>query len=658
MTIDEISESGAVNMPEEIVQGHSLEDIKQEWALKLKLSPEQITLEVMEKPGFFSHQWKVRLIWDDQTVQIPLLAPSQVVWDEGKYFIVLGKGVQQFRPFIQAGEVWFNGKLQDKSFRVNFGDQVEFHPKASEGQLTWVLQVPIHSLSVVAKVKHELPGRYILPEFLPALAEIDLKQQATWESLPSKGETWTEEKLKMDLAQLKVVHGFRPESWSEILSVQGDGEVIIAEATLSIPSEPAQLEDFVGRPQALAGSAEESVDFFASKVQLVEEGAVLARKIPGKPGVPGKDVLGKALPAAGVKDFQFILKKNVHLSADGLEVVASHAGQPIRLDERTYTVENVYIQEKDVDLATGSIQFPGDVFVNGNVLDGLRIYAGGKVEIKGSVSHAEIRAEKGVRIYQNLVGGKVVVGGKFVARSKLLLSVSELHDQLSLCLRKTADLTKSPGAVNIKPGQCLKLIMEKQFPELPKMSNRLEEFVGKYKDDEMVTEGLIVTIRTAKHFLTGLGPLNPQAISYLQRVEEVLKQFIENMTLEVPEKLSFVVSYVQGATIECGGSFECQKGAYNSNIRVEGDITIEGVCRGGKIFAGGKARIGELGGSGVSSTFVQIGSDSRLSVKYCHPNVNITVGKEIIQIEEAYQQLEIYREKGVVQVEKIRANPL
>ena len=119
-----------------------------------------------------------------------------------------------------------------------------------------------------------------------------------------------------------------------------------------------------------------------------------------------------------------------------------------------------------------------------------------------------------------------------------------------------------------------------------------------------------------------------------------------------------MVSYVQGATVECGGSFECQKGVYNSDIRVAGDVTIEGVCRGGKVIAGGKVSIRELGGSGVSSTFVQISSKGRLLVDYCHPNSIIAVGKEIIHIEEAYKKLEIYRENGRVQVEKIRANPL
>lgn len=620
-------------MPEEVVRGNSLEEIRQEW--ELKLSPEDVTLEV-----------------------VPLLTSSQAIWDGTKYSIALGEGVKQFRPFIQAGGVWLNGKLQDKPFRISSGDQVEYHPYAQGGLLSWELQVRFQGLSVVAKVRHELPGHYFLPKDLPAMEEIDLAQVATWESLPVLGEIWDETRLNADLEQLKVVHGRRLGIWPEIMAVQGVGEVVIAIATPAVPSEHAKLEDFVGLTQVLSETGKKSVDFFASRVQIVNEGAILARKIPGKPGVPGKDVLGKVFPAAAVKDFQFRLKKNVYLSADGLEVVAACAGQPIRLDEKTYMVENVYVLQQDVDLATGSIEFPGDVLIQGNVQDGLRIFAGGRLEIKGSVSHAEIRAEKGAKIYQNLLGGKIVVGEKFVVRSELLSCVSELRDQLSVCLRHTAELIKSPAAINFKPGQCLKLVMEKQFLELPKLSKRVEKFVLEHKNDEMVTEGLIVSTRTAKHFLAGLGPLEPQALPFLQRVNQALEQFVENMSLEIPEKLSFVVSYVQGATIECGGSFECQKGVYNSDIRVEGDVTIEGVCRGGKIIAGGKVSIRELGGSGVSSSFVQISPKSRLLVDYCHPNAIIAVGKEIIHIEEAYRKLEIYRENGRVQVEKIRTNPV
>ncbi|EHQ91577.1 FapA family protein [Desulfosporosinus youngiae] len=644
-------------MPEKVIQAHSLEGTKEEWARKLNILPENITLEVIDKPSFFSRQWTVRLSWQDKT-QAPVLNPSQAIWNGTNYLISPGEGVKQIIPYAKAGEVWYNGVLQNKSFQVSLGEQVEFHPLIQAGQLTWELNLRFQGLSVAAKVKHELPGRYSLAPVIPGMEVLDLAQYVGWENLPAQGEIWDEARLKADLEQLKVVHGLRQGIWEEIMAVEGVGEVVLAEATLPVAPIHARIEDFVGQAQVLYGAEEQTIDFFASKVKLVEEGAVLARKIPGRPGIPGKDVLGKVLPSATEKDLKFNLKKNVYLSDDGLEVVAACAGQPIRLDERTYMVENVYLMDKDVDLATGSIEFPGDVFVNGNVQDGLHIFAGGKLEIKGSVSHAELRAEKGARIHQNLLGGKVLVGEKFVVRSELLRLISDLRDRLKVCLQRTGELMKSPGAVNLKPGQCLKLIMEKQFSDLPKLSKCVEKFVLDNKEDEMITEGLIVSVRTAKHFLGGLGPLEPNAIPLLQRVNQALEQFAESLTVEIPEKLSFIVSYVQGTSIECGGSFECQKGTYNSVIRVEGNVTINGVCRGGKIFAGGIVKIRELGGSEVSSTFVQISSGGRLYVDYCHSNVIISVGREIVRIEEDYRNVEIYRENGRVQFEKIRVNPL
>jgi len=89
-------------VPEEVVRGHSLEEIRREWAQKLKLLPDNITLEVMDEPGLFSKEWKVRLIWTDQTLQAPFLSASQAIWDETKYDFILGEGVKQFIPFVKG----------------------------------------------------------------------------------------------------------------------------------------------------------------------------------------------------------------------------------------------------------------------------------------------------------------------------------------------------------------------------------------------------------------------------------------------------------------------------------------------------------------------------------------------------------------------------
>jgi hypothetical protein len=90
-------------------------------------------------------------------------------------------------------------------------------------------------------------------------------------------------------------------------------------------------------------------------------------------------------------------------------------------------------------------------------------------------------------------------------------------------------------------------------------------------------------------------------------------------------------------------------------IQAGGDVKIEGVFRGGKIISSGNVEIRELGGSGVSITTVQLPGTKRLKVEYCHPNVEIIVDKEVIHIEEAYRQLEVYRERGLVQVERLKA---
>ncbi|MHB1652091.1 MAG: DUF342 domain-containing protein [Desulfitobacteriaceae bacterium] len=650
-------------MPEEIVRGRSLEEIRGEWAEKLGILSTALNLEVLEKPSLFTRQWKVKLSWDVETPgkeeenrEPEVTRTIHAIWEESKYQIVCPEGMSQVIPFSGGGELFYSGSKQEVPFSVTGGDTLEFYPLTKQGQLTWQLEVRLQGISAVAKVMKRSPGRYVLPPQIEVGGILDLRNWLHWEEMPPSGEYWDEEHLATGLRELRVVYGRCTGAWAEILAAEDGDEVVVAEAMMPIVGQPSHLEEFVNAQETSEENGK-SIDFFASKIRLVQEGTVLARKIPGVPGQPGKDVLGRVIPVQAWKDFQFRLKKNVRLSEDGLEVLASCPGRPVRFEEYTYGVDNVYVLNQNVDLATGSIEFPGDVQVNGNVQDGLRIVAGGKVEIRGTVSHAEIRAEKGLQIFRPILGGKIVVGEKYVVRSEILRRLRELLEELHPCLNQTDELVASPGAARLKPGQCLKLILEKNFPELPKKAAETEQYILAHQD-EIVTQELMVSVRTAKHFLVGLGPLELHALPFLTRVAQALNALVESISLEVPENLKCVVEYVQGTTIESGGDFICSKGAYNSLIRAEGNVEIEGVCRGGKIMAGGNVTIRELGGSEVSSTFVEISGSKRLKVNYCHPNVVIAVNKEVIRIEEAYKSLEVYRERGRVEVEKLRAAPL
>lgn len=669
-------------MLDEVVRGRSLEEIREEWSKKLGISPEQVGIDVLDKPGVFSRQWKVRVSWNPEEGRAQdgmhaaepdaensagtvtqdggshqsALQQVSVLWEEGRYRVTCPPGLHKVIPFPQRGTLSFNGKEQTVPFAVAEGDVLEFCPWSEPGEQTWQLEVRHQGLSVVAKVKKKEPGRFVFPDALQVGEKLDLEQVLHWEEMPPSGEYWDRKRLESDLAEQRLVHGLREAAWDEIMGAKDGKEVVLAEATLPIVGVPSRLQEFI-EAEAAVEVEKGRIDFFASKIQLVEEGEVLARKIPGVPGTPGTDVFGRAIPVQHWKDFQLRTKKNAHVSADGLEVLASCSGRPVRFENYTYGVDNIYVLNQDVDLATGSIEFPGDVLINGNVQDGLRIIAGGKVEIRGGVSHAEIRGEKGVVVYRPIQGGKIVVGEKHVVRAGLLSRLQELRDEMNPCLRQTAEFTTSSNAARLKPGQCLKAIIERNFPDLPKKAAEVENYVLSHKD-ELITQDLIVSVRTAKHFLNGLGPLELQSVPFLIRVDKALEQLVENIAIEVPENLRGEVDYIQGTVVECGGDFICSKGAYNALVRVDGNVEIQGVCRGGKIFAGGNVSIRELGGSEVSSTFVQITGTKRLKVEYCHPNVVIAVNKEIIRVEEAYKSLVVYREQGKVQMEKLRVNPL
>lgn len=579
---------------------------------------------------------------------------AAAVREKGFFRIHCPERVERFIPFVCGGRLLYRGEEEETPFTVEAGSDLEFYPTVEAGRFTWQISVRFQGLEAAAKVVKRRPGRFALPESIPYGEMLSIEAHVFWEEGPPAGEYWDQERLAEDLRELKIVYGIREQAWSEMLAVADGEEVVVAKAQAPVPGRPPRLLELPDQKSQVMAEQRDRIDFFASKIELVPEGAVLARKIPGVPGVPGTNILGRAIPVEAWKDFQFRLKQNVRLSEDGLEVLATCPGRPVKFDNYTYGVDNVYVLNQDVDLESGSIEFPGDVVINGNVQDGLRVAAKGRVEINGGVSHAEIRAEKGLSVKRPVYGGRITVGEKYVFHSGLLRRLQELQGDLRECLRQTAELVAAAGAARLRSGQSLKLILERNFAKFPKKMAETESYLRGHKD-ELVTKEFIDAIHTGKRFLTGLGPLDPQSVPALVKVEEVLARMVANISPEVPEHLNCRVEYIQGTTVACGGDFFCSKGTYNVQLQADGDVEIQGVCRGGSVLAGGNVFIRELGGSEVSSTLVQISGTKRLKVDYCHPNVLVSVNKEIIRIEEACRNLEIFRAEGRVQVEKLRA---
>jgi uncharacterized protein (DUF342 family) len=153
-------------------------------------------------------------------------------------------------------------------------------------------------------------------------------------------------------------------------------------------------------------------------IKNVVQNQPLAKVVPPEPGVAGRTVTGKVIPAKNGKTIPIPIGNNVHLGDDGATIIADINGQVI-ISGGKINVEEVYTVNGDVNLKTGNIIFLGTVVINGNVEDGFSVKAAGNIEVNGTVEKAELDAEGDIIVYQGITGkntGTIKAGRSVFAR--------------------------------------------------------------------------------------------------------------------------------------------------------------------------------------------------------------------------------------------------
>ncbi|EPR13102.1 DUF342 domain-containing protein [Ruminiclostridium papyrosolvens] len=154
-------------------------------------------------------------------------------------------------------------------------------------------------------------------------------------------------------------------------------------------------------------------------IQSVQEGQVLCSLVPPVKGVEGKTVKGRVIAAVNGKPAVLPRGKNVTISEDGQNLVATTAGEVEYLDATKVSVYTNHEVPADVDNSTGNVSFVGSVIIKGNVLSGFSVEAGGNVEVFGVVEGATIKAGGNIILRRGMQGmgkGTLIAGGDIVAR--------------------------------------------------------------------------------------------------------------------------------------------------------------------------------------------------------------------------------------------------
>lgn len=153
-----------------------------------------------------------------------------------------------------------------------------------------------------------------------------------------------------------------------------------------------------------------------SRLPVIHAGDVIAEHIPEREGVPGTNVRGEEIPfpTEAVESLQ--PGKNTRVM--GESVIAEIGGQ-LQIRDGAFHVEDRLEISGTVGFGTGSIEFPGDVVLKGEVKDGFHVWAGKSIIASTTVDVSEIYCRGDFTSTAGVIGrGKALLrcGGKVQAR--------------------------------------------------------------------------------------------------------------------------------------------------------------------------------------------------------------------------------------------------
>ncbi len=192
-----------------------------------------------------------------------------------------------------------------------------------------------------------------------------------------------------------------------------------------VQGEDAKLEFFFNTNYLKAGGmgSDGNIDFKQrGEIPLVEEGTVLAEKIPMKVPRQGQTIYGEVLEVSIGRDIPLRFGTGVKLSEDGLKLLADVRGYPKYALSGVIFVHDVFTTSGDVDYETGHVEYNGNVNIKGCVKSGFRVRGNDirTIELDGGIVEADGDVVVAGGINQGKIYARGNVSAKFIQNSEIV----------------------------------------------------------------------------------------------------------------------------------------------------------------------------------------------------------------------------------------------
>ena len=542
-------------------------------------------------------------------------------------------------------DIYVDGKLINNKTSVTADNQVVLEAKEVPGERSININIDKKKMQVYLAVEVN-PGMKCA---VKDIAPVKVMEKVPTDIITVPEAPITFEEVCQALEKKGVVHGIDYEAIREAIDKCTGDPVLVASGTKMVPGRDAYIEACFqdGEYVEKCEDAFRVDNFDYGTIASVEVGVVVARKIPAQPGKAGMDVTGKTIDPPKTRDVELKAGPGVELSEDGREAIAKINGRP-QLKGGIAAVVPMLTIDGDVDKNTGNVYFAGDILVTGNVLDAMKVRAGGSIQIMGNAAHCQIEAGGDISIARNAINANLKSGGVkvhlFPIRDSLQTILASIEELLEVLGKFFGDsrVMERPEVIKHGPGALLKIILDTRYPQLSKDLQELDEMFASLAESEQTLFDNSLSLLTGqlKENLSGANPLKfrerGEITALLKEYVKRCQSGLEDIMWALRDKSSISVGYTQHSDLEATGDVIIKgKGCYNTKIVCGGNVIAKepkSFFRGGQITAEGNVDIYELGSPGGAVTTVEVPANSLVNFTAAYPGVTIKQGTAIKKV--------------------------
>ncbi|MDD5229070.1 MAG: FapA family protein [Methylococcales bacterium] len=289
--------------------------------------------------------------------------------------------------------------------------------------------------------------RIKLGELKDASCEITISEDemtATLTFFPAfGGKTLTLGDVHRCLQQAGITYGLiSDQKIEQFLNHNQASELIVAMGLLPVAGEDAKFESLI--PQRVKEpciSEQGTVDYRnLGEIITVQEGQLVMRRIPAKPGQKGCNVFGDLIDYYHGLDIPFSSnKKGVYIDPNDNKCLCSELiGTPVLIPHGVIVLPVLTL--KCVDFKSGNVSFSGGVVIKGDVENGMKVYALNDLVIEGNVENADLECGGCLTILGCVQNSRLKAGGNINLYGGVNASRAISHSSIETMFAEYSDI--------------------------------------------------------------------------------------------------------------------------------------------------------------------------------------------------------------------------